>query len=90
MYKPFSEIFAVNVCPVYTLLSTVGFFTFSQLTVILFNVVLFPVLSVTVNVCVFVYVWLFSTPDTCGAIVSITIPSVETYLIFPALSITLA
>ena len=47
MYKPFSEIFAVNVCPVYTLLSTVGFFTFSQLTVILFNVVLFPVLSVT-------------------------------------------
>ena len=47
MYKPFSEIFAVNDSPVYTLLSTVGFFTFPQLTVILFNVVLFPDLSVT-------------------------------------------
>ena len=47
MYRSFSEIFAVNVCPVYTLLSTIGFLTFSQLTVILFNVVLFPDLSVT-------------------------------------------
>jgi len=47
VYKLFSEIFAVNVCPVYTLLSTVGISTSSQLTVILFKVTLLPALSFT-------------------------------------------